>query len=175
MTETTEPKTTEPDHCPCCGSGNIVGDSMEDGDSPETMKQRAWCLDCPCEWVHTWGIQSTTVITEPEPETTEPETTEPKFFARHSTIPHDLDPDGYYEFVLDRNPGWAGLYLYPRPVQVKRQGGVYQIQVSSGRRSLVVPVGETPLVDATGAEYPRQKDAHWAQVWAVLTFIDPEN
>ena len=105
----------------------------------------------------------------------EPETTEPKFFARHSTIPHDLDPDGYYRELMDWNPGWVGLYLYPRPVQVKRQGEVYQIQVPSGRQSLVVPLGEMPFVDATGAEYPRQKNAHWAQAWAVLTFIDPEN
>jgi len=49
--------------CPCCGSENISGDSVEILDSE--ARQRIGCADCDSEWVDVYTLSRREVIAAP--------------------------------------------------------------------------------------------------------------
>ena len=51
------------DDCPCCGSENISGDSVELLDSE--AHQRVSCSDCNSEWVDVYTLARRDVIVAP--------------------------------------------------------------------------------------------------------------
>lgn len=49
--------------CPCCGSANISGDSVEILDSEAS--QRIGCVDCDSEWLNVYVLSRREVIVAP--------------------------------------------------------------------------------------------------------------